>query len=197
VWRILGFFVAMLLVAGCGGTAEEEKPLEKAEGEAGLEEVVEEETRDIHTEGCPEGQISNAAGTECIDEAEAKAKHAPPEEAQRKEAERLVKAFEEGEPYPSSRQDCQIAKAFLDRGQEGLDKMTEDFSNEMVEAISAGEKPARNLEQFLADEGYKCEPPTPAELDKKYEKASEDPKVLEVQCSPQSNASPAFREANC
>ena len=61
------------------GCAEEEKPIEKAEEEAGAEEIAPEETtkRDIATEGYPEGQVFNAAGTECRDEEAVKHDHSP------------------------------------------------------------------------------------------------------------------------
>jgi len=186
---LVGLATVTATLAGCGGAVEEEK--------AGVEEVVEEETRDIQKEGCPEGQTSNAAGTECVDEAEAKEKHALPEEVERREAQRLIRAYERGEGNSAGRLECQMAKAFLDLGQEEFDRMVKDFGSRTGEAIAAGKTPPQNLEEFLADQGYACEPPTAAELDEKNEKVSENPAVLEKQCSPQSNASPAFREANC
>ena len=64
---------ALFFVLSCSG---QETPIEEAEEEADVEEV-EETTRDIATEGCPEGQTANAAGTECIDLEEAAASHGP------------------------------------------------------------------------------------------------------------------------
>jgi hypothetical protein len=72
------FFAIATLLVGCGAA---ETPVEEAEEEAGVEEVVpEEETRveevvepakptpeEIQAKGCPEGQVSNEAGTACYD----------------------------------------------------------------------------------------------------------------------------------
>lgn len=67
--------MATAFLTGCGG---QDTPVEQAEEEAGVEEIVEEETtRDIAAEGCPEGQVSNAAGTECRDEDAVREAHAP------------------------------------------------------------------------------------------------------------------------
>ncbi len=61
---------ATVFVLGCSTVAEEETPVEKAEEEAaaGAEEIVEPaepSPEEIQAEGCPEGQVSNEAGTEC------------------------------------------------------------------------------------------------------------------------------------
>ena len=76
VMFLLAVLLATVLLAGCVG---QDTPVEQAEEEAGIEEVVEEETteRDIASEGCPEGQVSNAAGTECRDEESVKQDHSP------------------------------------------------------------------------------------------------------------------------
>jgi type IV secretory pathway VirB10-like protein len=65
--------IAAFFWAGC--SVEEEQPSEEAAEEAPVEETTEqaavEETtepspEEIQAEGCPEGQISNEAGTECF-----------------------------------------------------------------------------------------------------------------------------------
>jgi len=82
---LLAVLLTAVLIAGCGG---QDTPVEQAEEEAGVEEIVEETTqeqasveetteRDIHSEGCPEGQVSNAAGTECRDEEAVQQAHVP------------------------------------------------------------------------------------------------------------------------
>jgi len=69
---VLTVLLAAVLLAGCGG---QETSGKQAEEEAQQEETTQEQAsveetteRDIHSEGCPEGQVSNAAGTECRDE---------------------------------------------------------------------------------------------------------------------------------
>jgi hypothetical protein len=76
---LLVAIVASVFVLGCSTVAEEETPVEKAEEEAGAEEIAEPaepaapSPEEIQTEGCPEGQVSNEAGTECYPEEEAAA----------------------------------------------------------------------------------------------------------------------------
>ena len=79
---LLTVLLAAVLLAGCGGqeTSGEQAEEEEAQQEettreqASVEETTE---RDIHSEGCPEGQVSNAAGTECRDEEAVKQDHSP------------------------------------------------------------------------------------------------------------------------
>jgi len=175
---LLALVLAALLLPGC---AIEEEP----------------DPAQIQAEGCPEGQVSNAAGTECVDEDEVKAKHGPSEEVQREAAEEQVRRFEEGEPNPPSRLECQEAKAFLDRGEEGMNELAEEYEAMLYEAMETGVPVAETIEEFLVNRGYECTPPTPVELDKKYEKPADNPKQRAIQCGPQSNASPEFRKKYC
>jgi hypothetical protein len=78
---LLTVLLAAVLLAGCGG---QETSGKQAEEEAQQEETTQEQAsveetteRDIHSEGCPEGQVSNAAGTECRDEEAVKQDHSP------------------------------------------------------------------------------------------------------------------------
>jgi len=74
--KLLIIVLAIILLAGCGQQetsreSEEEQSVEETtqEEQASIEETTEETTqRDIQTEGCPEGQIANAAGNECVDQ---------------------------------------------------------------------------------------------------------------------------------
>jgi hypothetical protein len=74
---LLVAIAARVFVLGCSTETEEETPVEKAEEEAGAEEIAEPaepaepSPEEIQAEGCPEGQVSNEAGTECYPEEEA------------------------------------------------------------------------------------------------------------------------------
>jgi hypothetical protein len=205
-------FLVVLFFAACQGPWEEETPVEQKEAEAGVEEVIPEpspeETRveevvepakptpeEIQAKGCPEGQVSNEAGTECYPE---EYQEAAQDQIMRMQSQDMVRRFEAGEFGTSedARLECQVNKAVADLGIEGYGTLV----SEMIEEQRSGASLTQQTQQeMFAQRGYVCEeppaPPTPEELDKKYEKA--DPKRLEQQCSPESNASPAFREKYC
>ena len=207
---MMGFpaVIAAFLWAGCA--VEEEQPSEEAAEEAGVEEIAEPSPEEIQAEGCPEGQVSNEAGTECMD-ASVAPKHEPSEEFQRQQAAEQVRRYEAGEmgTGENAHIECQMAKAYLDGGQERLDEIqepvferAEQAARDAINRENKGERPkGPTLTEAFANAGYECEeppaPPTPAELDKKYEKPADNPKQREVQCGPQSNASPEFREKYC
>ncbi len=117
------------------------------------------------------------------------------EDYQREQAKEGIRQYEAGELGTSefARLECQVNKAFVDRGKE----YTELAQTAGEQAVNDGVTP----HEVLAREGYVCKepppPPTPEELDEKYERPDSDPAKLEKQCSPQSNASPAFREKYC
>ena len=54
--------LAGLLLAACA--VQQEQPEEEVAEEAGVEEIAEPSPEEIQAEGCPEGQVSNEAGTE-------------------------------------------------------------------------------------------------------------------------------------
>ena len=200
--------VAELFLAACA--VQQEQPEEEAAEEAGVEEIAEPSPEEIQAEGCPEGQVANEAGTECMDASEAP-KHEPSEEFQRQQAAEQVRRYEAGEMGASENVhlECQMAKAYLAGGQERLDEIQEPVFERAAQAArdamnkeNKGERPkGPTLTEAFANAGYECEeppaPPTPAELDKKYEKPADNPKQREVQCGAQSNASPEFREKYC
>ncbi len=212
---MMGFpaVIAAFFWAGCG--VEEEQPSEEAAEEAGVEEIAEPSPEEIQAEGCPEGQISNEGGTECmpLEQAERNQEQIEraAEEFQRQQAAEQVRRYEAGEmgTGENAHIECQIAKAYLDGGQERLDEIqepvferAEQAARDAINKENKGERPkGPTLTEAFANAGYECEeppaPPTPAELDKKYEKPADNPKQREVQCGPQSNASPEFREKYC
>jgi hypothetical protein len=175
MFLLAGLTLATVLLAGCGG---QDTPVEQAEEEAGVEEVVEEETteRDIHTEGCPEGQVSNAAGTECMDPSETPS-HEPSqayvEEAQRKEAQRIVEGYEGGMSNIAP-VECQLAKLQLDVGEteaqrvvEGWDPMGDTPTvrelqaqgmdpQEAMRQVREAQADQPTLPEYLAERGYAC-----------------------------------------
>jgi hypothetical protein len=202
--------IAAFFWAGCA--IEEEQPSEEAAEEAGVEEIAEPSPEEIQAEGCPEGQVSNEAGTECMDASEAP-KHEPSEEFQRQQAVEQIARYEaeELERNETAHVECQMAKAYLDGGQERVDEIQEPLLERAEQAIQdikekgkAEKQEGPTLREAFPNAGYDCTapedlpaPPTPAELDKKYEKPADNPKQREVQCGPQSNASPEFREKYC
>lgn len=102
------------------------------------------------------------------------------------------------------RLECQANKAYLDWGQEYADELVDKAFDQAFDPVIKGGPKAPTPQETLANEGYDCTasealpaPPTPEDLDKKYERPADNPKQLEMQCSPQSNASPAFREKYC
>jgi hypothetical protein len=219
--------VATLLAGSCA--AEEQTPVEKAEEEAGIEEVVEpspeeeveeeasvEEIADplspeeIQANGCPEGQVANEAGKKCTDLIDGM--HPMEKQVADMQAREQIRRYEAGElgTEEARHVECQAAKAYLDGGQERVDEIAGPvFERAEQAAESAVDKEGTvppppegpDLRTAFAEAGYDCEepaaPPSPADLDKKYEKPAADPKALEIQCGPQSNASPAFREQYC
>jgi hypothetical protein len=208
--------LAGLLLSACA--VQQEQPKEEAAEEAGVEEVAEPaepSPEEIQAEGCPEGQISNEAGTECypIEEHERAQEQIDRAIAEQQARERIRK-YESGELLSSNRPaetlyvECQMDKALLDGGPERVDEIMAPVAEQFERATEdnrAGRTPepqeGPTLRERFAQEGYECQeptaPPTPAELDKKYEKPADNPKQREVQCGPQSNASPEFREKYC
>jgi hypothetical protein len=94
-----------VLFAACGGA--EETPVEQKEEEAGVEEVAEvadPTPEEIQTEGCPEGQISNEAGTECrsVEEVQREQEQIERAVAEQQARERIRK-YEAGELLSSNR----------------------------------------------------------------------------------------------
>jgi hypothetical protein len=89
-------------------------------------------------------------------------------------------------------------KAILDGGPERVKEILAPI-NEAFESGEPEKYEGPGWWELLSNAGYECQeptaPPTPAELDKTYEKPN--PRRLEQQCSPESNASPAFREKYC
>lgn len=174
--RHLMFLLAAVLTLSLAGCSQD-TPVEEAEEEAGVEEVVEPSPEEIQSEGCPEGQVSNAAGTECMDKGSAP-KHEPDpaytEEADRKESERIVKAYESGmsnvEPV-----ECQLAKAQLDLGSQETERLLDEWMapamegpsvqelqeqgvepKEAMQQVSERMKSKGTLPEYLADKGYTC-----------------------------------------
>jgi hypothetical protein len=199
----------IFFVSACGGG--EEVPVEQQEEEAGVEEVIPEpspeETRveevvepakptpeEIQAKGCPEGLVSNEAGTECYPEEH---KQRAQEQIEQGQAQQTIRNFEEvGGPAAPPKLECQYAKVYLDLGKEDGEAYLQQHFEAGSAALKAGEQP-RQITDILAEEGYDCAPPTPEELDKNWEKPDADPKKLEKQCGPQSNASAEFREKYC
>jgi hypothetical protein len=200
VGPVLALFV---LVAGCGSAGE--TPVEEAEEEAGVEEIEPEpEPADIQAEGCPEGQVSNEAGTECYPEEEAERARERMEQMaedyQREQFKEQIRSYEAGELGHNDidRLQCQWQRAALDGGIEYADSLLDEAAEQGLDAAAFLES--------LAERGYGCTPsedfpapptPDPKEFDKKYEQPAPDAKSREVQCGPQSNASPEFREKYC
>jgi hypothetical protein len=183
--KLVLMLLPVFLVA-CGGGGEE---VEKAEEEAGVEEVVEpspEETRveevvepakptpeEIQAKGCPEGQISNEAGTECRPieehEREASEQERKVEEQERKEAEEWVRSYEAGEiwpnrdnPAPGLQLECQTKKAFIEGGNERVNEIIDPVferaeRNAQAKKRGEAEEEGPDLSEALANAGYTCE----------------------------------------
>jgi hypothetical protein len=91
---------------------------------------------------------------------------------------------------------CHWYKAALDGGV--------DYANSLLDQAAEQKLDPQTWLEQTAQQGYGCTPveelpaaPTPEELDKQYEKPAADPQAREIQCGPQSNASPEFREKYC
>ncbi len=198
--------LAGLLLAACA--VQQEQPKEEAAEEAGVEEIAQLSPEEIQAEGCPEGQVSNEAGTECY----------PEEEQQRaqedEQAQEWVSRYEAGKILPARQNppetlqlECQMKKAYVAGGQDHVDEIQEpvfERAARNAQARQKGETPEEgpDLSEAFDNAGYTCPPPppqapSPEELDKMYEKPADNPKQREVQCGPQSNASPEFREKYC
>src|SRR5215217_2867913 len=120
--------------AGC--SVEEEQPSEEAAEEAGVEEIAEPSPEEIQAEGCPEGQISNEAGTECFPLEEhhrqVEEQERAVEERAREQAKEWVSRYEAGKILPTQQNppetlqlECQMQKAFVAGGQEHVDEIQE------------------------------------------------------------------------
>jgi hypothetical protein len=211
---MMGFpaVIAAFFWAGCA--VEEEQPSEEAAEEAGVEETAEPSPEEIQAEGCPEGQVSNDEGTECYPEEEQQRAQEKIERQSREQAQEWVSRYEDGKILPTQQNppetlqlECQMRKAFAAGGQEHVDEIQEpvfERATRNAQARQKGETPEEGpgLSEEFANAGYTCPPPpppapSPEELDKKYEKPADNPKQREVQCGPQSNASPEFREKYC
>jgi hypothetical protein len=95
-------------------------------------------------------------------------------------------------------------KAALKAGQELANRLADEaVARATPETKADDEKGVELWREVFAEEGIECTmpetavTPAPEALDKAFEKPAADPKALEIQCSPQSNASPAFREKYC
>ena len=208
--------LAGLLLAACA--VQQEQPKEEVAEEAGVEEIAEPSPEEIQAEGCPEGQVSNEAGTECYPEEEQQRAQEEMErqrrEYQREQAQEWVSRYEAGKILPTQQNppetlqlECQMQKAIVAGGQEHVDEIQEpvfERAARNAQARQKGETPEEgpDLSEAFDNAGYTCPPPpapapAPEELDKMYEKPADNPKQREVQCGPQSNASPEFREKYC
>jgi hypothetical protein len=204
--------LAGLLLAACA--VQQEQPKEEAAEEAGVEEIAQPSPEEIQAEGCPEGQVANEAGTECYPEEEQQRAQEKIEQQSREQAQEWVSRYENGKIFPTQQNppetlqlECQMRKAFAAGGQEHVDEIQEpvfERATRNAQARQKGETPEEgpDLSEEFANAGYTCPPPpppapSPEELDKKYEKPADNPKQREVQCGPQSNASPEFREKYC
>lgn len=139
---LLAVLLAMNLLAGCGG---QDTPVEQAEEEAGLEEVVEEETTAPYQ--APPRDAEEAAA----------------DEAKKRAAEAGAKATSSGKAKDQANQkaaeevDPILELLACQSGEVGASLSPEEgnaLGDEMMEAIAAESSP--NFQTYLAEQGYTC-----------------------------------------
>jgi hypothetical protein len=180
-WATLKLLITLLLptillVWACGAGSDE-TPIEEAEEEAGLEEVASEETtapEETTAEPTTSGEIQ-AQWMNMSDEEKAREKTknmAKAEEKQRREAESLIRLYEETGQSGIEEIQCLQAKMLLDRGKEATDEFLEAETTARGERIKSemtmgkeekdkSKAGSPTLIERFAEEGYECERGTP------------------------------------
>jgi hypothetical protein len=193
--------IAMLavLTAGCG----EGTPLEEAEREAGVEEAARKEGSNTATTTPVNPQEERMDASE-EEKAEIRAGNVAERERQsREEAEDVIRDYDSGAPVEEVY--CQLAKAELDLGEGGANKLMDEWSADHTPAQSVQELQEQGMDaqeamrqvqgeidsgptlpEFLDEKGYDCEDP-PSAQERNVNEAGQDVSNIPEE-SPQQDA---------